>query len=230
MFAAAGDGTLLPLYVCYKAKEMYDTWRENGPPGTRYNRSPSGWFSSEIFHDWFTSIAVPYFRRVLAPGPKVLIGDNLASHISFAIMKEAMSAEINFVFLPPNSTHLCQPLDFSVFKPVKTSWKSVLKEWKQKNKGSLPKCLFPSLLKETISRTTNMKKNILSGFQNTGIMPFNSAIVLEKIVDKEDCLEIGKKFLKPVIDVLHSARLASSQFLSFLGSLPFLFSCFCLVV
>ena len=210
MFAVSADGTLLPPYVCYKSKELYDTWTLNGPPGTRYNRTPSGWFTGPVFHDWFQTIVIPYFRR--KDGRKVLIGDNLASHISFQIAKEAIEAGIDFVFLPPNSTHLCQPLDFAVFKAVKSSWKNMLKEWKKKNKGTPPKSLFPSLLKETILKTENMKKNIISGFKCTGLMPFNSSIVVDKIPDKEDPAEIGKAFLKPVIDILHKARLALSKF------------------
>ncbi|XP_050547672.1 uncharacterized protein LOC126909299 [Daktulosphaira vitifoliae] len=40
MFAAAADGKLLPPYVIYKSLQLYDTWTEGGPIGTRYNRTP----------------------------------------------------------------------------------------------------------------------------------------------------------------------------------------------
>lgn len=63
MFAAAGDGTLLPPYVTYKAENLYTTWTESGPKGTVYNRSKSGWFTLEIFEDWFRRIALPYFSK-----------------------------------------------------------------------------------------------------------------------------------------------------------------------
>lgn len=39
MYAVAGDGTLLPVYVLYKAKHLYDTWMQNGPKGFQYNRT-----------------------------------------------------------------------------------------------------------------------------------------------------------------------------------------------
>lgn len=51
MFAAAGDGTLLPPYVCYNATNLYDTWVFGGSTGAAYNRSKSGWFTREIFED-----------------------------------------------------------------------------------------------------------------------------------------------------------------------------------
>lgn len=59
MFACAADGTLLPPYIVYRAKNLYSTWLENGPKGTVYNRSKSGWFNLEIFEDWYRTIAIP---------------------------------------------------------------------------------------------------------------------------------------------------------------------------
>lgn len=61
MFSAAGDGTLLPPYVTYKAENLYYT--EHGHKGTVYNRIKSGWFTLEIFEDWFRKIALPYFCK-----------------------------------------------------------------------------------------------------------------------------------------------------------------------
>lgn len=80
MFAKTGDGKLLFAYTCYKATDLYSTWTENGPERARYNRTPSGWFNMAIFEDWFMAIVVPYFKKL--GSPKMLIGDNLCSHIS----------------------------------------------------------------------------------------------------------------------------------------------------
>ncbi|CAG5035752.1 unnamed protein product [Parnassius apollo] len=62
MMAASSTGELLPPYGVYKAQKLYDTWTKNGPSGTRYNRSASGWFDANIFEDWIKSTALPYFR------------------------------------------------------------------------------------------------------------------------------------------------------------------------
>lgn len=37
MFCGTAAGSLLPLYIVYRAKNVYDTWIENGPPDARYN-------------------------------------------------------------------------------------------------------------------------------------------------------------------------------------------------
>lgn len=54
IFAASVAGCLLPPYVVYKLKQLYDTWTENGPAtNTCYNRTDSCWFDSTCF--MFTS-------------------------------------------------------------------------------------------------------------------------------------------------------------------------------
>ena len=57
--------------------------------------------------------------------PIVLIGDNLGSHFLMSVIQEYMVRGIFFICLPPNGTHLSQPLDVAVFRPAKVSWKDM---------------------------------------------------------------------------------------------------------
>ena len=59
--------------------------------------------------------------------------------------------DIRFVVLPPNFTHLLQPLDLSFFRPMKRAWRQTLSEWKKNHKGTLPKSQFLSFLKVALS-------------------------------------------------------------------------------
>lgn len=43
-------GEILPPYVVHKATKMWDPWKMNGPKGTKYNYSKSGWFDFTTFH------------------------------------------------------------------------------------------------------------------------------------------------------------------------------------
>ena len=63
MFAGSASGELLVPYVVHKAESMWETWREGGPPGCRYNRSKSGWFDAICFNDWFQTVIVPWARK-----------------------------------------------------------------------------------------------------------------------------------------------------------------------
>lgn len=119
-------------------------------------------------------------------GPKVIIGDNLSSHLSLEVIKLCDANNVRFVLLPPNATHLYQPLDVAIFKPIKREWKKVLDTWKDKHFGTIHKAEFPKLLKKTVENVANMSDNIKSGFRATGIYPYNDQIVLKKIPSLTD--------------------------------------------
>lgn len=177
MFAATGDGTILPPYIVYKAQHMYESWRVGGPANSRYNRTKSGWFDAFCFQDWVESIAIPHLSKL--DGVKILLGDNLASHLNVDVIKICLDHNIKFVFLPTNSTHLTQPLDVAFFHPLKQSWRSILLKWKQgpgRAETTVPKDRFPPLLKELF--VTLKEKNVVSGFKKCGIIPLNRDQVL----------------------------------------------------
>lgn len=184
MFCGSASGTLLPPYVCYRAEHLYDTWTQGGPDGTRYNRSKNGWFNVIVFEDWFYSIALPYFKKFDADAPKVLIGDNLSSHISVKIIQDCKKHNIRFVLLPPNSTHYCQPLDAAFFRPLKRKWRAKLDSWKTKNRGPIQKDCFPRLLKQCLEELNtggSSEKNLIAGFECTGIYPLEAEKVLKQL-------------------------------------------------
>lgn len=189
MFAGTASGIALPPYIVYKADNLYNTWTEGGPTGTRFNRSKSGWFEGAIFEDWFLSIALPYFKKI-GDGPKAIIGDNLSSHTSVGVLEACINNNIRFILLPPNSTHLCQPLDLAFFSPLKTAWRRQLTEWKEKYKGAVRKDQFPRLLKKTLDEiNSNIPANLKAGFLKSGIFPLNKNKVLEclpKVNDSDD--------------------------------------------
>lgn len=116
MFAASASGTVLPPYVVYKAERLYDQWCIGGPKNTKYNRTKSGWFDAMCFQDWFDRIAVPWAKELT--GRKILIGDNLSSHIQIEVVRQCLRNDVRLVFLPPNSTHITQPLDVGFFRPL----------------------------------------------------------------------------------------------------------------
>lgn len=117
----AGDATMFPPYIVYKAKHSYVGCTEESIEEARYNRTLSKWFDSTIFEDWSYSIALPHFKKL--DGNKVLMGDNLSSHVG--VIQECQNNNVRFVLYPPNSTHLLQSLDIAFFRPFKDAWKNI---------------------------------------------------------------------------------------------------------
>lgn len=183
MFSGTAAGTVLPCYVVYKATNLYDTWTQNGPKKTRYNRTKSGWFDATCFEDWIKTVLLPYCKKL--PGRKVLIGDNLSSHLSYNVVKMCKENNISFIFLPGNSTHLTQPLDIAFFRPLKIHWRNILTTWKQGGGAKLatvPKNVFPTLLKKLLNQIDQTSvKNLKNGFRKAGLYPINKQQVLQKL-------------------------------------------------
>ncbi|XP_034241768.1 uncharacterized protein LOC117645575 [Thrips palmi] len=136
-----------------------------------------------IFEEWFCTTLLPWARAL--DGPKVVIGDNVSSHFSKNVFELCAENDIKFVCLPPNATHLLQPLDVAFFAPLKTAWRNILNEWKQKSRNrtlTLPKPNFPELLKSLLeSIEGNRERNLVAAFKAAGIHPLDRNQALKRI-------------------------------------------------
>jgi hypothetical protein len=118
---------------------------------------------------------------------------------------------IRFIFLPENSTHLLQPLDTHVFGPMKRQWRSGLTSWKDDciregiNFASIPKQSFPGLLKKMLEK--DYGPAIRSGFEGTGLLPFNVERPLSKLPRELDVRvvesAVQEQLLKKLSDMRH---------------------------
>ena len=154
--------------------------------GTRYTTSESGWFDTTCFTAWFTEVFLPHAQRI--PGRKALIGDNLSSHFTTDVLQLCNENDILFICLPPNSTHLCQPLDVALFGPLKRKWREILLDYKRKNPevSAVQKPKFPRLLNRLmISMAGTIQVNVRSGFRTCGIVPINRDAVKNKLQQNE---------------------------------------------
>ncbi|KAI6651098.1 Laminin subunit alpha-1-like [Oopsacas minuta] len=119
--------------------------------------------------------ALPKLKR--QEGNKVLLGDNFSSHMSWEVINSCKENLIAFVCLPPNSTHLTQPLDIAFYKPLKLNWRKVLTAWKlntSTQSSVMSKDQFPRQLKQLHeSIEGKAADNIISGFRKAGIYPLD---------------------------------------------------------
>jgi len=93
--------------------------------------------NSEIFLEWFQSVFIPgadKYRPIGYNGPLFLILDGHTSHTSYEVIKAARDNNVELIRLPSHSTHMLQPLDLSVFGPLKTYWSTLVKNFEEKKK------------------------------------------------------------------------------------------------
>ncbi|CAL4243049.1 unnamed protein product [Meganyctiphanes norvegica] len=108
-------GEFYPPSVVYKGsnKSLPAGWVMNGPPGTTYNTTKSGWMDQERFLAWLRWFDEKLTEKQVER-PVVVVMDGASSHISVDIVEEAREKNIVLVKLPPNSTHFLQALDVGV--------------------------------------------------------------------------------------------------------------------
>jgi len=168
----------------------------------------------DSFTDWFLKIALPYFKTVT--GKKVIIGDNLSSHLSLAVITECEKHNISFVFLPANSSHLTQPLDVSFFRPMKIAWRKILEQWKRgegRKKSSVPKETFPALLTKLENEIMkNSVNNLKSGFKKCGIAPLNRTKILDRIPNLQDPTDRAEHDANATVDASIKSLLSEMRF------------------
>ena len=193
--AGSADGTYLPSLIVYKSKKIYPEWVHRGPNNTVYSHTKSGWFDSTTFET--LKQLVPSTQGL--EGPIALIGDNLGSHCSLSIPKYCNIHNIRFICLPPNSTHLCQPLDVAVFRPAKTEQKDILDTWSRKSwcSDNLPKTIFPSLLGKLVNCLKST--NLVSGFGTSGLWPWDRNQVLKRLPSCNDTSNVNEFFFNKLV-------------------------------
>ncbi|KAJ8931623.1 hypothetical protein NQ314_015439 [Rhamnusium bicolor] len=179
--------------ICvYKVQRIYDQWTIGGSNNSRYNRTKSGWFDAESFEDWFLSIVNPWAKQ--KQGTKVVIRDNLSSHLNVNIIVECQRHGIKFVFLPAHATHLTQPLDVGYYAPMKRLWRNIWQKYKLQN-----------------PREKNIQKNIESAFRATGIIPLNAQQVLKRLPNIRADENLPKTISETLLQYLKDIRTPSAD-------------------
>ena len=67
--------------------------------------------------------------------PLLLLLDGHSTHFEPKSLEFARKNKIIVFCLPPHTTHVCQPLDCSFFKPLKDYWRDECHKFYQKNPG-----------------------------------------------------------------------------------------------
>ncbi|XP_065665661.1 uncharacterized protein LOC136087083 [Hydra vulgaris] len=97
------------------------------PTGTKNDANPSGWINTEIFLKWFDHFVE--YGHPSKDHPLLLIMDNHKTHILIELMDKAKESNVVLLTLPPHCSHKLQPLDRSVFGPLKKFYNSACDSW-----------------------------------------------------------------------------------------------------
>ena len=104
------------------------------------------------------------------------------SHLQSRFIGFCLTHSIDLMILPPHSSHITQPLDVSVFGPLKAAMARVTSHAATYDGGRIPKDVWASRLAAARSSTMTFR-NIHSGWKATGLHPFHPSTVLDSLSD-----------------------------------------------
>lgn len=167
-------GNQVPPFLIFPRVHWIERMAHNAPAGTTGAADPSGWMTGANFVKYMEHFLkhVPCSKE----NPHLLIYDNHDSHITVAVVELAKSRGVVLLTIPPHTSHKTQPLDRTVFGPLKHYYNTAASDWMSVNPGkNLSIYDIPGLLSIAYPKAFTIG-NIVSGFRATGIWPFNSQI------------------------------------------------------
>lgn len=172
--AVSATGNAIPPFFIFPRVNFREHFLASAPIGSAGAANPSGWMKAVEF-----ILFLKHFVKHCKPSkdrPNLLLLDNHASHLSIEALNYAKENGVVMLTFPPHTSHKLQPLDRSVFGPFKRYVNSACDNWMTNNPGrTMTIHDIPSIVTKAMPLATT-PNNIKSGFQVSGICPYNSDI------------------------------------------------------
>ncbi|SPO28103.1 related to transposase [Ustilago trichophora] len=114
---------------------------EDVPATWRFAKSNNGWTNNELAVQWVETIFDPSTTPSPPSAWRLLILDGHGSHTSVEFCNALWSRHIIPFLFPPHATHVMQPLDVSIFRPLKGRYQHAVNEAAQ-HVDTIDKALF----------------------------------------------------------------------------------------
>lgn len=168
-------GKMTPPMMIHSYKRMPSAILATNPAKWSVGISDSGWQTQQTFHDYMVNIFYRWLLEEKIQLPVILFIDGHKSHVSLTLSDFCAEHKIELIALFPNSTHLTQPMDVRVFKPLNTSWSKQAKDWRVDNQyARIEKKDVAPILEKSIN-AINYSELLRKAFRKSGIYPFDAA-------------------------------------------------------
>ncbi|XP_045198321.2 uncharacterized protein LOC123552643 [Mercenaria mercenaria] len=176
--AVSASGNTVPRFLVYPRVNLRDHFPTGAPTDSEGTAPLSGWMTKDNFL-LFLKNCVQHVKST-KDRPVLILLDNHYSHLSLDALEYAKENGIVMLSFPPHCSHRLQPLDLSVFGPLKRKLSVSQSKWLRNHPGK-PVSIYDiaGILCEPWKETLTMS-NICSGFQKVGIVPFNRNIFTDE--------------------------------------------------
>ena len=112
----SASGVMLPPMLIFEKSFPSGDYSTRGPVDALYAKAPNSYMDGELFLAWMDKILIPSTSHIR---PILLILDGHLSHITIDVIDLARAYDIVLYCLSPHTTKILQPLDVSIFRPIK---------------------------------------------------------------------------------------------------------------
>lgn len=183
-------GNYIPPHFVFPRKKFYQRFVRDGPVGCIGSCSGSGCMQEADF-----TLFLKHFVSHTKPTPDskvLLLLDDDASHLSVEGFEYCQENGVVLFSFPPNCSHKLQPLEQSVFGPLKNGLSSAMDHWTTCHPDKTMSIYdLPSIVATALPSAATLE-NIMAGFECTGIWPLNPDIFTAVDFSKEyvtDCAD-----------------------------------------
>lgn len=163
------NGSWIPPLIIFKGVRWNDSLKSDCLSNCMVKLSPKECINSDLFLEWFRF----FIDSIPSARPVILFMDSHASHINMDVITLARENQIYLFTFPAHTSHLLQPLDVGVYKPLKLNWATSLNHYMRENPGEKPnRTTFHTILNPAFIKSF-FKKNIENAFKKSGICPLN---------------------------------------------------------
>ena len=187
-------GQVCPPMVIHKGQRVQDTWRMKAPGDMQLAATDRGYITKSRFHHYGVSFIKYLKQEGLANHKNLLIVDGHKSHLYNLPFYEVMRENnIEVLTIPPHTSHVLQPLDSIPFAQFKKHWEKNLRRYNILHSGrSLNKVDFWDVFTPSWNNAMCCK-NIMAGFRNTGIYPYNPKAIPPSSMAPSEVTDNGEK-------------------------------------
>lgn len=186
---ANAAGTLAPTLVLFAGQSLPKDVMKVAPDNYSFGYSENGWMTSKNFYEYIANVFYPWLESSGIELPIILYIDGHSSHITLPLSEFCHEKQIILIALYPNSTHILQPLDVSLFRTFKMAWQKSFQSFCQKfGTISIKKCQVAPLLEKTF-KSLDLKNILQNGFKACGLCPLDvNAVDFKKVFKQIESL------------------------------------------
>ena len=179
----SADGRALTPLVIFKGKTDQQQW----PPedcgflsSWDFKSSTEEWTDDKIALTWLKTIFIPQTIPKKEGKKRLLIIDGHSSHATDDFMFECFKNGIYILWLPSHSFHVTQPLNMSVFGPVKNAYRRELSQLDSDDDSSEQSKIAFLKCYDYARKVGITQSNIIAGFEESGQWPVRATKALPK--------------------------------------------------